>query len=258
MKITLLCENAASAMPWRAEWGFSAFIEIDGLRVLFDAGLSDAWRFNADHAGIDLETTDIVALSHIHRDHTKGLLHHPFQSKKPILLHPRVLEPPPTISDDKGAAEDYACIQRVIRRDFEVMTCRDPVEFRPGAFFLGEIPRRTRFEAGGYKEDPMPDDTALAFRTEHGVVVISGCAHAGICNICEHAKNVTGERLYAVVGGFHLMAEEDPPVEQTIAWFKAEAVPVLLPMHCIDFDIQARFHLELGTRRLAAGDAIEL
>lgn len=199
-----------------------------------------------------------MALSHIHRDHTKGLLHHPFRNRKPILLHPRVLEPPPTINGDKTAPGDYARIQATIRRDFEVVARRDPVEFSPGAFFLGEVPRRTSFEAGGYKGDPMPDDTALAFITQKGAVVVSGCAHAGICNICAHAKDVTGQPLYAVLGGFHLMAEEKPPIEQTIAWFKAEAVPLLLPMHCIDFDIQSRFHRELGTRRVAAGDVVEL
>ena len=61
-------------MHWRAEWGFSAWIEYQGKRILFDMGFSDVWRHNADHAGIDLETADVVAFSHIHRDHTRGVL----------------------------------------------------------------------------------------------------------------------------------------------------------------------------------------
>ncbi len=257
-RLTLLCENAASGMPWRAEWGFSAFIEFGGKRILFDTGLSDVWRFNADVAGIDLNGTDFVALSHIHRDHTRGLLDHPFRDQKQILLHPRVLEPPPQIEGDDEAAADYQRIQDTIRRDFEVISSGAPVEFTEGAFFLGEIPRTTGFEAGCYKDDPMPDDTALAFCTEKGAVVVSGCAHAGICNISAYAKEVAGQPLHAVIGGFHLMADENPPVGETITWFKTERVPVLLPMHCIDFDIQAQFHLELGTDRLAAGDTFEI
>ena len=89
-------------------------------------------------------------------------------------------------------------------------------------------------------------------------VVVSGCSHSGICNICEAAKSVTGKNLYAVIGGFHLLHNEEPPVDETIVWFKAERPEILLPMHCVDFDILARFHAELGTRKLGAGDVIEL
>jgi 7,8-dihydropterin-6-yl-methyl-4-(beta-D-ribofuranosyl)aminobenzene 5'-phosphate synthase len=146
----------------------------------------------------------------------------------------------------------------MIWREFEVIASSAPVEIAPGAFFLGEIPRVTTFESGAFFDDPMPDDTALAFRTEKGAVVVSGCSHAGICNICEHAKAVTGQLLHAVIGGFHLLHEEKPPVEQTIAYFRAEAPPLLLPMHCVEFDILARFHAELGTRKLGAGAVIEI
>ena len=92
----------------------------------------------------------------------------------------------------------------------------------------------------------------------NGAVVVAGCAHAGICNICAHAKDVTGQPLYAVIGGFHLLRDEDPPVEQTIAWFEKEAPEHLMPMHCIDFDIQARFQTRFGGPRPGAGSLIEL
>ena len=256
--ITLLCENEASAMPWKAEWGFSAWIEYGEARILFDTGLSDVWRFNANHAGIDLEDATALALSHIHRDHTKGLLHHGFRGRKPLILHPRVLEPAPEIPEDPQAATDYLKIQQTIRDDFEVVESRAPYEMAPGAFFLGEIPRVTSFEYGAYKNDPMPDDTALAFQTTEGAVVVSGCSHAGICNICEAAKVVTGQSLRAVIGGFHLLHDENPPVDKTIAYFKAEAPKTLLPMHCVEFDILARFHQELGTEKLGAGERIEI
>ncbi|MEM1298608.1 MAG: MBL fold metallo-hydrolase [Pseudomonadota bacterium] len=258
MKITLLCENEVCAMHWKAEWGFSAWIEHDGARILFDMGLSDVWRFNADRAGIDLDTVDVIAFSHIHRDHTRGVMHHGFTGRKPVVLHPRVMEPAPEIPEDSTAAADYLEIQRILRDDFEVRESKGVHEMTPGAFFLGEIRRVTPFEAGHYKGDPMPDDTALAFRTEKGAVVVAGCSHAGICNICEAAKAATGQPLHAVIGGFHLLHDENPPVDETIAWFRAENVPLLLPMHCVEFDILARFHAELGTEKLGAGDVIEI
>ena len=258
LSITLLCENEASAMPWKAEWGFSAWIEHRGVNTLFDTGFSDVWQFNAAHAGLDLETADWMALSHIHRDHTRGLLHHGFHTRKRMVLHPRVMEPAPEIPEDDSAAADYRKIQEILLNDFELIETRTPLEFSPGAWFLGEIPRVTTFERGAYFDDPMPDDTALAFATPKGVVVVSGCSHAGICNICQAAKNVSGLPLYAVIGGFHLLHSEDPPVDETLAWFKAEAPEILLPMHCVEFDILARFHLELGTEKLGAGSKIEI
>ena len=257
MKIRLLTENLASDMVWLAEWGFSAWIEFGDIRVLFDTGYSDVYCRNAAHAGIDLEQADFVALSHFHRDHTRGLLFHPFKSRKPLIVHPRALT---AVLDTKKQTvrDDYANIQNRIARDFDVRTATGTLEFSKGAFFLGEIPRVTGFEKGAFFDDPMIDDTALSFQTSRGAVVISGCSHAGICNICEYAKSVTGQQLYAVIGGFHLLHSEEPPVEETIAYFKDERPEILMPMHCVDFDIQSRFQQEFGGPRPGAGSAIDL
>lgn len=257
MRMRLLAENLASDMVWLAEWGFSAWIEYRDMRILFDTGFSDVYRRNADHAGIDLETVDVVALSHFHRDHTRGLRFHPFESRKTLIAHPRILTAA-LDTDDAAVLADYADIQRRLAEDFDVRTATEPLEFAEGAFFLGEVPRVTGFEKGRFEDDPMPDDTALAFRTPRGSVVVSGCSHAGICNICEHAKTVTGQSLYAVIGGFHLLHDEAPPVEETIAYFQREAPAHLMPMHCIDFDIQARFQTVFGNRRPGSGSLIEL
>ncbi len=257
MKVRILSENLASDMVWCAEWGFCAWIEYQGQKVLFDTGYSDVYVRNAQHAGIDLDDVDFIALSHFHRDHTRGLLFHPFRSRKPLILHPRVLSAV-LKTENREIREDYAAIQKTIAEDFRVMATTDAREFATGAFFLGEIPRVTDFEKGAFEDDPMIDDTALAFRTPLGAVVISGCSHAGICNICEHAKAITGQSLYAVMGGFHLLHDEQPPVEETIAYFEREGVPHLYPMHCIDFDIQARLQTTFGYVRPGAGSLIEL
>lgn len=257
MRIRLLTENLASDMVWLAEWGFSAWIEYGDTRILFDTGFSDVYRRNAAHAGIDLETVDILALSHFHRDHTRGLLFHPFKGRKRLITHPRVLTAV-LDTEDETVRVDYAAIHRRLAEDFEVTTATVPTELADGAFFLGEIPRVTDFEKGAFEGDPMPDDTALAFRTPQGTVVVSGCSHAGICNICEHAKAVAGQPLHAVIGGFHLLHDEDPPVEDTFAYFRREAPAHLMPMHCIDFDIQARFQIEFGGPRPGAGSVIDL
>jgi len=257
MKITLLCENEVCGMHWLAEWGFSAFIEFQGKRILFDTGFSDVYRHNAKRAGIDLETVDFIALSHFHDDHTGGLRHHGFKSRKKIIMHPRVLQTLQNPESGKSSAI-YQDVYAKLMADFEVVEASGAAEFTKDAFFLGQIPRRNEFEPGDFMGDAMEDDTALAFRTDKGAVVIAGCSHAGICNICDYAKEVTGQPLYAVIGGFHLLAGDNPPISETIAYFKAQAPEVLLPMHCVDFPALVAFHNEFGSRKYAAGDVIKL
>lgn len=259
MKIRLLTENLVSDFLWLAEWGFSAWIEHGDTKILFDTGFSDiCWR-NAETARIDPETVDFVALSHHHSDHTRGLLKHPFRSRKPLLVHPRLmtaLDAP--LVDEEEYDNGFDRIARRIRQDFDIVATVEPLEFAPDAFYLGQVPRVTPFERGTYYDDPMEDDTALAFRTDNGVVVVAGCSHAGICNICEHAKAVTGQKLYGVIGGFHLVHDEQPSVDDTIAYFQAEAPAHLLPVHCVAFDIQARMQQVFGYDRPGAGSLIEL
>lgn len=257
MKIQLLTENASCGLGWHAEWGFSAHIEYGGANILFDTGYSDVWIRNAATAGLDLRSLDMIALSHFHEDHTRGLLFHPFREKKRLVCHPRVL----TIlaeSQDPEAMQDYRNIRAKLQSDFTVQTSKEPLELASGAFFLGEIPRVTSFERGMSFDDPMEDDSALAFKTDKGAVVIAGCSHAGICNIAARAKEVTGQALHAVIGGFHLLKEEDPPVDETIAWFANEKVARIFPMHCVDFEYLTKFHAAFDMPKLCAGDVIEI
>ncbi|ANT63541.1 hypothetical protein AYJ57_24030 (plasmid) [Salipiger sp. CCB-MM3] len=261
MKIRLLNENLVSDLCWLAEYGFSAWIEYEGSKIVFDTGWSDVWCRNAETAHIDLDAADVIALSHFHSDHSRGLLFHPFTEKKTLVLHPRVMtalldpfiEPP-----DRHLPHRYSDIERKIRADFQIVETVGPYEIAPGAFFLGQIPRVVPFERGYYYEDTMEDDTALAFRTEKGAVVLTGCSHSGICNICTYAKSVTGQDLYAVIGGFHLVHPEKPALDETIAWLRAEGIPRLLPVHCVSFDIQARLQSEFGYDRPGAGSLIEI
>lgn len=261
MKIRLLNENLVSDMCWLAEWGFSAWIEHGHTRILFDMGWSDVWLNNAATAGIDVETADVLALSHFHSDHSRGLLYHSFKNRKRLILHPRVMTAllDPFIEPaDMDFPHRYDEIELSIRSDFDIVEAVEPLEFAPGAFFLGQVPRVTPFERGRYYDDPMDDDTALAFRTKKGAVVVTGCSHSGICNICIHAREVTGQPLHAVIGGFHLVHPEKPSVDETIAWLRAEKIPRLLPVHCISFDIQGRLQAEFGYDRPGAGSLIEI
>lgn len=257
MKISIICEDsvkhATGSSPLKnclAEHGFSAFIETGSVKILYDLGHTDLYWRNAEVMGVDLQSTDFIALSHYHWDHTGGLQRHKFTSRKKLILHLEILKKLPT-----GEAEK-------IEKDFEIIASKGVNEFAPGAYFLGEIPRVTAFEKGIYKNDPMIDDSAVAIKTPHGVVVVAGCSHSGICNICEYAKKVTGLSLYAVIGGFHLLdggaGGNVELINGTIDYFKKENPKFIYPMHCVDFSVMARFSEELGVEKLSVGDVVEM
>ncbi len=228
MKITILCENVAGHHGRKiclAEWGFSAFIQTADINLLFDTGHTDVYWKNAEQLGINLENTHFVILSHFHWDHTGGLRFHNFQSKKKLVTHPEVLEKLPA---DESAK---------LKKDFALMTSKEPLEFAKDIIYLGEIPRENDFEIGSFADDNM---------------------RAGICNICEYGKKVSGQPLYAVIGGFHLFAENQKSVDKTMDYFKAEKPTHLLPMHCVDFPTQAKFYTNFATKKYSAGDIIDI
>ncbi len=249
MKITILCENQTgheAARVCRSEWGFSAFIQANGVNILFDTGHTGIYKHNAKQLNIDLKETGFVVLSHHHWDHVGGLQHHSFKNKKRLVAHPELIGKLPLNEAEK------------IKSDFEIITSEKPLEFSKGIYYLGEIPRKNSFEKGVCEDDNMPDDSAIAIKSKNGAVVITGCSHSGICNICEYAKKVTGQKLHAVIGGFHLFEDDREAVAQTIEYFRAEKPARLYPMHCVDFPTLAKFHTVFGIKKLSTGDTIEL
>jgi 7,8-dihydropterin-6-yl-methyl-4-(beta-D-ribofuranosyl)aminobenzene 5'-phosphate synthase len=268
IKISILCEDQAR-MGYKdkiflAQHGFCAFIEADR-RILFDTGASDVFLHNATLFGIDLNTTDLVVLSHGHWDHGDGLkaLCETSSAKFRLLAHPGVF------ADRHKASGEYNGIgwhREEIAARFDLVLAEAPYRIAKGIYFLGQIPRINEFEArktnfyhvkeGERFPDFILDDSALAIDTLKGLVIVSGCSHAGICNIVDHARKVTGQdRVHAVLGGFHLLGNP-VQLERTIEFFKANRVAHLYPMHCTDLPAMTRFYQEFGIQKLCAGDSI--
>lgn len=248
LKITILCENTigrAKARTCSAEWGLSVFIQTDDINILFDTGHTDIYKNNAKQCDIDLNDTHFIVLSHHHWDHSGGLRFHDFKTKKKIIIHPHILEKLPPEEAEK------------IKRDFEITESKEPVMFHEGIYYLGEIPRKTSFEKGMHKNDPLLDDSAITIPSEKGVIIITGCSHSGICNICEYAKKITGQPLYAVIGGFHLFEEDSRAVDGTIEYFKSEKPKKIYPMHCVDFPTLSKLHSIFNIKKLSTGDIID-
>jgi 7,8-dihydropterin-6-yl-methyl-4-(beta-D-ribofuranosyl)aminobenzene 5'-phosphate synthase len=246
----------------RAEHGFSALVTVrtgnTGSTLLFDAGASpDGLAVNAERLGIDVGALQGVVLSHGHFDHTGGLgglVRLRGRSGLPLTVHPAVwtrrrLELPggqglemPTLS--RGALE---------REGFAVIERRQPSLLVGGILVTGEVDRVTEFEHGmppqhqawnghDWKHDPtVIDDQALVISVRgRGLVVITGCGHAGVVNIIRHAMRLTGvSRLLAVIGGFHLSGPAfEPVIEPTVAALTELAPEVIAPSHCTGWRAQ--------------------
>jgi len=253
MNVTILVDNTALFDRFfTAEHGFSAYIEAEGCRVLFDTGYSDAVLKNAQKMKIDLLDLDYVVLSHGHFDHTGGLwhlirlfteailedtsCHLPRLIAHPGCFYPRPKPPLPDI----GAVLTADEVQRIMPLNLS----KDPVSFTPNLFFLGEIKRTFSFETtqpgsrrivmpdGSMQEDHLVDDTSLAYRSREGLVVITGCAHAGICNTVEYAKKICREnRVHDIIGGLHLRVV-GPQLDGTLDYLKGLNLAALHACHC--------------------------
>ena len=252
MKITVLVDNATLIDRYfRAEPGLCLLIEDAGLKVLFDCGYSGLFLDNARAMRLELSDLDAVVLSHGHLDHTWGLealTRHLCEerlegrpcSRPALVAHPAAFR---SIRDGDNPELGPLLEPGKLSRHFALKLSASPLPIGERLLFLGEIPRRHAFEVSpgiGAKEgddgpDLLPDDSALVWRGDDGLVVVTGCSHAGICNIVDHAVALTGEtRIQDVIGGLHLLSPSAERLHGTVAHLRALAPQRLSPCHCTD------------------------
>lgn len=253
--ITTLINNVMPA-PLLAEHGLSFWIETAGKNILFDTGQTDAFIKNAEMLDIDLSKTDVIVLSHGHYDHTGGLKAVlELAPNAVIYLHPDAPKlryscppekPPKDISMPQKACQKIA--QSVAKG--KVIYTPKPESIASGVTVTGAIPRATSYEDTGGpfyldKEaripDPIDDDQALTITTAKGLVVILGCAHAGLVNTLKHAAAITGKPIYAVLGGTHLRAASKERIKNTFQAVKEYDVKQIAPCHCTGDDAIRQF-----------------
>jgi 7,8-dihydropterin-6-yl-methyl-4-(beta-D-ribofuranosyl)aminobenzene 5'-phosphate synthase len=242
--------------PLLAEHGYSLLITTHtGNRsetILYDAGLGkETIAHNMDVLGVNPATIRAIVLSHGHTDHHGGLVgivQRIGRQRVPLVLHPDVWRdrkgvfpdgnelhlPPPTRAD-------------LEREGIEVLERRDPsLLIDDTVLITGQVERTTEFEKGmprhlsrsGDTWEPdewIWDDQAVVIHVkDRGLVVLSGCSHAGIVNVLRYGQKLTGlEKIHGVAGGFHLSGgyfeQVIPPTVESLAAIGPE---VVMPGHC--------------------------
>jgi 7,8-dihydropterin-6-yl-methyl-4-(beta-D-ribofuranosyl)aminobenzene 5'-phosphate synthase len=271
-KEPLLAEHGLAAM---------IDLEESGVRILWDAGISQmALLENAERMEIDLTAVDKIALSHGHRDHYAAMTPVIRQvagkpeprewakdapvdeirtwvegHKVPLIAHPAAFRERWGIGEDGKKHGPH----NVPREEWEaagaeIVLSAGPYRLAPGCWTTGAIPRKS-FEQSGipsslaYREgdefipDFLEDDQAVVIHVQDkGLVVLTGCAHSGVINTVRYAREISGvDRVFAILGGFHLGRAKDDEIERTIDEFVGMIPEMVVPAHCTGFKAMARF-----------------
>jgi 7,8-dihydropterin-6-yl-methyl-4-(beta-D-ribofuranosyl)aminobenzene 5'-phosphate synthase len=238
------------------EAGFSALVRFEKngreRTLLFDTGVSPTGMVeNMRRLGLSLGNVELIVLSHGHWDHVtgmEGVARTLGRAGLPVMIHPEFwsrrrikfpgLDPAELPATSRSALEGAG---------FEIVEERQPSFLLDGSVLItGEVDRTTEFETGfqghdayregGWQPDPLIlDDQALVLRLrERGLVVLSGCGHAGIVNTVRYAQKLTGQQeIAAVIGGFHLSGPMfEPIITPTVRAFDELAPALLVPAHC--------------------------
>lgn len=260
--VTILVENTTPVPSLTGEYGFSALIEVDDHKILFDTGSAQALYHNASQLGIDLNKINALVISHGHFDHTGGLLSYLKQyGPRPVYAHSGIFVSRP-LPLGKNNYKDIGCgfSQDDLLKAGAQLHLRDEFsEIFPGVYISGAIPRNSIFEDTGGKfkmmvngetqDDPLIDDSALIIDHPEGLIIISGCAHAGVINIIEHARLQTGKsQVLAFIGGTHLISASPQRIDQTIAALDSFSIAKIIVSHCTGFYAAARLYDALGAR----------
>ncbi|MFH0968482.1 MAG: MBL fold metallo-hydrolase [Methanobacteriota archaeon] len=250
-----------------AEHGLSLYITLFSGRttssILMDAGGSDiSLLYNADRLGVNIRDISIMIISHGHDDHTGSIkrILEPCTRPIPVYIHPAAF------SRRRKCLSDDSLVEMAPPDRDELIKSGAEFHMTPGPTWLcqnqilitGEIDRSTSFEqtnpiysvenSGTWIQDLFQDDQAIILCLKgKGLVVITGCAHAGIINTIQYARNITGvDQVYAVIGGFHLSGSFfRPAITPTIIAMKEIDPIYVIPLHCTGWEAMTKFAEEM-------------
>lgn len=268
MKLKVLVDNNTFIDEYYiGEPAVSYYIEDEETKILFDTGYSNVFLKNAGSMNINLVDIDKIVISHGHNDHTGGLkylVENIHNKDIEIIAHTHCFYKRYCDGNYIGTPID----REKIENNYKLRLHNEPIEISKNIIFLGEIPNINNFEnrnvIGNYEEsgemlnDYVKDDSAIVYKSEKGLFIITGCSHSGICNIIEYAKKVCKEeKVYGVIGGFHLFDCSDR-LNKTIKYFKENELKEIYPCHCVSLKAKIEMGKELDIKEVGVGLEINI
>jgi len=244
-----------------AEHGWAALVETtkgnEKHTLLLDTGTSaKALLHNMACLKVDPAVIEAIVISHGHDDHTGAVEEVAQRVGKPvpIYIHPTAFRERWAIPSD-GPRRGPWLIEREAweRAGGQIVMTEAPCQVTPGCIVTGGVPRTNDFEHppkdyyyrenDAFHPDTLPDDQSVVVAVkDKGLVVVSGCAHAGIVNTVRYAQQITGEkRVWAIAGGFHLGRASRECIEATISGLEAVQPTIVAAGHCTGFDALRTF-----------------
>lgn len=269
VKVTVLSTMLVGDTTGLGEWGFSALVEADDHRVLMDTGgHPDTVLQNARDLKIDLSNVQEVILTHNHWDHVTGLL---TLRKEMMKTNPAALS---TVHVARGifysrpSPSGEHNPMMALKNEYEstggkFVEHSEAAELFPGAWLTGPVPRKFPEHnwsgtgkvqtPAGLVEDTIPEDQSLVLNTPRGLIVITGCGHAGIINILTFARQqFPNESVEAIIGGLHLFPASDQQLDWTADKLQEFKVANLVGAHCTGIEAVYRMRERLGLPRQSA------
>lgn len=272
MKLTVLMDNNTYIdQYYLGEPAVSYYIEDGDARILLDCGYSDAFIKNAAAMGIDLGGLTHIVFSHGHDDHTRGLqfLREQFDlGGVEIIAHPDCFYP----REEDGLGFGAPFLDEEVADFAKLHLSSEPVWITDHLLYLGQIADTFDFEARRpigkrgcgcgedteWTDDYCYDDTALAYHSEEGIFIITGCSHSGICNIVDQAKRLCGDdRIAGILGGFHLF-DVDERLKDTIDYLESCNIQNFYPCHCVSLKAKAKMMEKLDVEEVGVGMNISI
>jgi 7,8-dihydropterin-6-yl-methyl-4-(beta-D-ribofuranosyl)aminobenzene 5'-phosphate synthase len=271
LHVTVVAEDSVLyESPFLGQHGLSLFLEArcgsNTRNIIVDVAQNpEALLENMKLLGIQPESIDTIVITHCHYDHTQGLvriLDTIHKNDVPVVVHPDLFRlnfvEEPYLRHVGVMTGDTR--EKIVSAGGRLFESRQPLQIMTGLFTSGEIERKTDFEevgialktieGGNIIEDTMPDDLALIARIrERGTVILTGCSHAGVVNICHQCKKMTDQQpIEAVIGGFHLVEASTERIIKTVKALQQLKIGSVLAGHCTGFRAQSELFKVFGER----------
>jgi 7,8-dihydropterin-6-yl-methyl-4-(beta-D-ribofuranosyl)aminobenzene 5'-phosphate synthase len=226
-RLTIVYDNNPYDERLVTAWGFGCYVNTDNVTILFDTGGDpEILLENMAKLNLDLESIDIIVLSHIHGDHVGGLFGF-LEVNSDVKVYLPVSFP----DEFKNKVRGYGC---------KVIEVKDALKICKGVATTGELGTAIK-------------EQSLIIATQLGLITVTGCAHPGVVTIAEKSIELTEMEIYLVIGGFHLTGATESTILSIIEQLKVLGVNKTAPCHCSGDLARQLFKQEFGEDYIEVG-----